>query len=133
MYNYQNKSSPKCFSDFFAMLSELHSYPIRFALGDNYSVMRVNKAISQCLVHYLEPKLWNKPSIETKNPARNNKTAFIKNVKKFLHLNQMQISCFKIIKFFVFVSALPNIYSCFEHFAMNFPFFKHVAYCIIIK
>ena len=47
MYNYQSKSLPKCFSDFFAVPSELHSYPTTFASGDNYLVIPDNKAISQ--------------------------------------------------------------------------------------
>ena len=71
------------------MSLELHSYPNTFALGDNYSVIRVKKAMSQSSIRYLGQKLWNELPVKTKNRARNNKTSFIKNVKEFLHIKQM--------------------------------------------
>ena len=111
MYKYQNKSLPKCFFDFFAMFSKLHFYPTRFATCSNYSVMRVNKAISQRSIRYLGPKLWNELPTETKNRARNNKTAFIKSVKEFLHLKQIQINCFTTSKFL-------RLFLCFRIFTL---------------
>ena len=66
MCNYQNKSLPKCFSEFFAVPSELLFYPTRFASGKNYSVIRVNKAFSQRSIRHLGPKLWNELSINKK-------------------------------------------------------------------
>ena len=85
IYNYQNKFLPKCFSDFLLCLRN-YSHPTRFESSDNYSVIRLNKTISQRSIRQLEPKLWNEPSSVTKNLARNNKTgAFIKNFKEFLH------------------------------------------------
>ena len=77
------------FFDFLAIPLESRSYPTRFATGNNYAVIRVNKVNSQRSIRYQEPKLGNELPIETKTCARNNKTVFLKSVKEFLNLKQM--------------------------------------------
>ena len=80
---YQDNSLPNCFNDFFALLSKLHSYPTRFATGDNYSIARFNKSNSQRSVRYQTPVVWNELPAEIINSARKNGNNFIKRVKQF--------------------------------------------------
>ena len=88
MSKYQNSSLPNCFNDFFALPSKLHSYPTRFATGENYSIAQFNKSNSQRSVRYQGPVIWNELPAEIKKSARKNTNNFIKRVKEFLHLNQ---------------------------------------------
>ena len=75
--------------DFNAHLpSKLHSYPTRFATGENYATARFNKSNLLRSIPYLGPVFWNELPPKIKNFARINPNNFVKHVKKFLHLNQ---------------------------------------------
>ena len=59
MSKYQNNSLPNCFTDFFALPSKLHSYPIGDTTGDNHAIARFNKPNSQRSIRFLGPVFWN--------------------------------------------------------------------------
>ena len=88
MGKYQNNSLPNCFNDAFALPSKLHSYPTKFASGENYAIARFNKSNSGRSIRYPGPVFWNELPTKIKNFARINTNNFVKHVKKFLHLNQ---------------------------------------------
>ena len=88
MCKFKTNSLPKCFSDFFEIPSNVHSYSTRYASGDNYSLTRFKNTISQRSIRYVGPKLWNELPSDLKNYAQNNICIFTKHLKEYLHVNQ---------------------------------------------
>ena len=70
MCKFKTNSLPKCFSDFFKIPSNVHSYPTRYASGDNYFLTRFKITISQRSIHYVGSKLWNELPSDLKNYAQ---------------------------------------------------------------
>ena len=57
MCKFKTNFLPKCFSDFFEIPSNVHSYSTRYASSDSYFLMRFKNTISQRLMRYVGPKL----------------------------------------------------------------------------
>ena len=70
MCKFKTNSLPKCFSDFFEIPSNVHSYSTRYASGDNYSLTRFKNTISQRSIRYVGPKLWSELPSDLKNYAQ---------------------------------------------------------------
>ena len=70
MCKFKTNSLPKCFSDFFKIPSNVHSYTTSYASGDNYSLTRFKITISQRSIRYVGPKLWNELPSDLKNYAQ---------------------------------------------------------------
>ena len=70
MCKFKTNFLPKCFSDFFEIPSNVHSYSTRYASSDSYFLMRFKNTISQRLMRYVGPKLWNELPSYLKNYAQ---------------------------------------------------------------
>ena len=70
IYQFETKSLPICFNEYFVSPFTVHSYSTRFVSSDNYSLTRFNN--SKLSVRYQGPKLWNELPRDTKNFSQTN-------------------------------------------------------------
>ena len=70
VYKFKKKTLPVLFYNYFRPASQTHSYPTRFALDLNWTVMPCKKTSIQRSVCYEGYKIWNKLLIEVKSNYR---------------------------------------------------------------
>ena len=78
------KELPEAFTNYFELLSNVHSYNTRHAKSESYHIPRFNKFKSQRSTAVSGSKLWNKLPQEMKNKLNKGYVVFIKHLKKHL-------------------------------------------------
>ena len=88
VYKFKNKTLPILFYNYFRSASQTHSYPTRFALDLNWTVMPCNKTSTQRSICYEGNKIWNKLPIEVKKNYCLTFKIFCKKIKTYLQSKQ---------------------------------------------
>ena len=88
VYKFKKRTPSILFYNYFWSASQTHSYPTRFALDVNWTVMPCKKTSTQRSICYEGYKIWNKLPIEVKSNYRLTFNNFCKKIKTYLRSKQ---------------------------------------------
>ena len=88
VYEFKNKTLPILFYNYFRSASQTHSYPTRYTLDFNWTVMPCKKTSTQRSICYEGYKIWNQLPIEVKSNYRLTRNNFCKKIKTYLRSKQ---------------------------------------------